>query len=45
MQSRDKDMGVENKHIDVKGKKEGWGKLGDWDWHVHATVLGLPRWH
>ena len=31
--------------MDIKGKKEGWGKLGDGDWHIHTTVLGLSNWH
>ena len=31
--------------MDIKGKKEGGGKLGDWDGHIHTTVLGLSSWH
>ena len=31
--------------MDIKGKKEGWGKLGGWDWHIHTAALGFPRWY
>ena len=24
--------------MDIKGKKEGWGKLGGWDWHIHCCA-------
>ena len=31
LQIKHKDIEVENKHMDIKGEKEGWDELGDWN--------------
>ena len=31
LQNRNRDTGIENKHMDTKGEMVGWDELGDWD--------------
>ena len=38
LQKRNKVTDVENKHIVTKCERGG-DKLGDWDWHIHATIF------
>ena len=36
LQSRNRDIEVDNKHTDPKGEREGWDELEDWDWHRYT---------
>ena len=38
LQNRSRVTDVENKLIVTKGEGEERDKLGDWDWHIHATI-------
>ena len=40
MQSRDRDTDVENKHMDAKGGKRGWGG-GGMNWEIGIDVYTL----
>ena len=31
LQSRNRDIEIENNHMDPKGEREGWDELEDWD--------------
>ena len=35
-QSRNRDTDLEIKHMDIKGERWGWDKLGDWDWYIYT---------
>ena len=37
LQSRNRDTDIENKCMDIKGEREEWEELGDWDWHIYTT--------
>ena len=41
LQSRKRVTDVENKLMVRNGESEGWDELGDWDWHVYATVCKI----
>ena len=39
LQGRNRDTDVEDKRMDTKGGKWGWGdELGDWDWHIYTNM-------
>ena len=45
MQSRNRDTDVENKLMDTKGGRRGWGELGDWNLDIYiqaGTLEWLP---
>jgi len=37
LQSRNRDIDVENKLMDTKGGKGRWDELGDWDRLIYTT--------
>ena len=39
LQSRNRDMDVENKFMDTKVGV--WEELGDWDWHIYTTMYKI----
>ena len=45
LQGRNRDTDVENKRMDTRGGKLGWGwwcaELGDWGWHVYTDVYKI----
>ena len=43
LQSRNRDTDVENKHMDTKEGKGGWGELGDWDWNIYTTKYKIDN--
>ena len=43
LQSRYRDVDVENKCMDTKGEKVGWDELGDWNWHIHTIMYKIDN--
>ena len=43
LQGRNRDTDVENKHMDTKGGKGGWGQLGDWDLHIYTNMYKIDN--
>ena len=43
LQGRNWDTDVENKHMDTKEGKGGWGELGDWDWNIYTTKYKIDN--
>ena len=37
LQRRNRDIDVENKCMDIKGKSKGWEELGGWDLHIYTV--------
>ena len=46
LQSRNRNTGMENKHMNTKGRREGWDKLGDWDKYIYSidTMYKIDNW-
>ena len=42
LQNRNKVIDVENKLIVTKEERRG-DNLGDWDWHIHATIFKTDK--
>ena len=36
LQSRNRDIAVENKYTDTNGEGGGWDELEHWDWHIYT---------
>ena len=45
LHGRSGDTDVENKRVDTKGRKRGWGwgELGDWDWHIYTNKYKIDN--
>ena len=44
LQGKNRDTDVENKRIDTKVGKVGWGdELGDWDWHIYTNMYKIDN--
>ena len=43
LQSRTRDIDVENKHMGTKGQKDEWDELSDWGWHIYAAMYKLDN--
>ena len=38
LQDRNRDTDVENGHVDTTERREEWGELGGWNWHIYTTM-------
>ena len=43
VRSRNRDIDVENKHMDTKGERTGWDELRDWDWYTYTTIYTIDN--
>ena len=41
LQSRNRDIDIENKYMNTKQGKWGWDELGDWDQHIYTTIYKM----
>ena len=42
-QSRNRDIDIENKCMDTKGRSGEWDELGDWDWHIYTAMYKIDN--